>query len=83
LIVSADGGNTICKFNAYILASDQKTAPWRLVVYMRNFGEPGYWVDIPSKFIRKDRRTAWLRYAADFTHGYLHTNYRPDPPGRG
>jgi hypothetical protein len=81
LMVITDGGNTISKFNTYILESEQITGPWRLVVYMRNFGEQGYFVNIPSKFISQDGRTAWLCYAANFTNGYLHTNYRPDPPG--
>jgi hypothetical protein len=76
-----DGGNTISKFNTYILESDRITGPWRLLVYMRDFGEQGYFVNIPSKFISADGRTAWLCYAANFTNGYLHTNYRDNPPG--
>jgi hypothetical protein len=49
LMVITDGGNTISKFNTYILESDHLTGPWKLAVYMRNFGEqaslglpPGY-----------------------------------------
>lgn len=83
LMSITDGGNTISRFSTYILESDHITGPWRLVVYMRNFGEQGYFVNIPSKFISKDGRTAWLCYAANFTNGYLHTNYRSDPPGSG
>jgi hypothetical protein len=83
LMAITDGGNTISKFNTYILESDQITGPWKLVVYMRHFGEQAYFVNIPSKFISSDGRTAWLCYAANFTNGYLHTNYRSDPPGGG
>ena len=83
LLVITDGGNTISKFNTYILESGQLTGPWRLVVYLRHFGEQGYFVNFPSKFIGKDGRSAWLCYAANFTNGYLHTNYRDDPPGGG
>jgi hypothetical protein len=36
-----------------------------------------------SKLIGKDGRSAWLCYAANFTNGYLHTNYRDDPRGGG
>jgi len=68
---------------SYILESDHITGPWKLAVYMRHFGEQGYFVNIPSKFIGKDGRSAWLCYAANFTNGYLHTNYRDDPPGGG
>jgi hypothetical protein len=83
LLVITDGGNTISRFNTYILESNHITGPWKLAVYMRHFGEQGYFVNIPSKFIGKDGRSAWLCYAANFTNGYLHTNYRDDPPGGG
>ena len=83
LMSITDGGNTISRFNTYILESDKITGPWRLVTYLRSFGEQAYFVNIPSKFIGKDGRTAWLCYAANFTNGYLHTNYRSDPPGSG
>jgi hypothetical protein len=39
LLVITDGGNTISRFNTYILESDHITGPWKLVVYMRHFGE--------------------------------------------
>lgn len=83
LMCITNGGNTISRFDTYILESEQITGPWKLVVYMRHFGEQGYFVNIPSKFISKDGRTAWLCYAANFTNGYLHTNYRSNPPGGG
>ena len=82
LMCITDGGNTISKFNTYILESDHVAGPWKLVVYMREFGEQAYFVNIPSKFISPDGRTAWLCYAANFSNGYLHTNYRDYPPGR-
>jgi len=47
------------------------------------FQEVGYFVNSPSKFIGKYARSAWPCYAASFTNGYLHTNYRDDPPGGG
>jgi len=81
LMCITDGGNTISRFNTYILESDAITGPWRLVVFMKNFGEQAYFVNFPSKFIGGDGRDAWLLYAANFTNGYLKTNYRDDPPG--
>ena len=83
LMAVTDGGNTIARFNSYILEADRITGPWRLVVYLRNFGEQAYFLNFPSKFISADGRTAWLCYAANFTNGYLKTNYRSDPPGSG
>ena len=54
--------------DTYILVSDRMTGPWKLVTYLRAFGEEGYFVNIPSKFISKDGYTAWLCYS------------EPDPP---
>jgi hypothetical protein len=51
LLVVTDGGNTISRFNTYILESTEITGPWRLVTYMKNFGEQAYFVNFPSKFI--------------------------------
>ncbi len=85
LMCITDGGNTISKFNTYILESDHVSGPWKLVVYMRAFGEQGYFVNIPSKFISQDGRTAWLCYAANFSNGNpnWNTHYRDIPPGGG
>ncbi len=83
LMCITDGGNTISKFNTFVLESDKIVGPWKLVVYMRNFGEQGYFVNIPSKFISQDGQKAWVCYATNFTNGYLNTNYRDDPAGGG
>jgi len=85
LMAITDGGNTISKFNTFVLESDRVTGPWKLVVYMKSFGEQGYFVNFPSKFIGRDGRTAWLCCAANFTNGNQNwnTNYRSDPPGSG
>ena len=63
-------------YNTYVLESDRLTGPWRLVSYMRTFGEQAYWANIPSKFVSPDGRTAWLCYAANWTG-----NIPVDPPG--
>jgi hypothetical protein len=83
LMCITDGGNTISKFNTYIVESDKITGPWKLVVYMHNFGEQGYFVNIVSKFLSQDGWSGWLCYATNFTNGYLHTNYKALPPGGG
>jgi hypothetical protein len=83
LMVVTDGGNTISKFSTYILESSAITGPWKLVTYMKDFGEQGYFVNFPSKFIGSDGRTAWLSYSANFTNGYLGTNYKSNPEGSG
>ena len=62
-------------YDTWIVESDAITGPWRLVSYMKEFGQQAYFVNIPSKFISDDGRTAWLCYA----HGWQHKT--PDPPG--
>jgi hypothetical protein len=83
LMCVSDGVTTISKFNTYILESDSVAGPWRLVTYMRDFGQQAYFVNIPSKFINPDGRTLWLMYAANFSNGNKnwHTNHKSDPPG--
>jgi len=81
LMCVTDAGNTISRTNTYILESNHITGPWKLVVYMRYFGEQAYFVHVPSKFISADGRTAWLCYSANFTNSYLHTDFKENPPG--
>ncbi len=82
LMCITDGVDTIGKFNTYILESESPTGPWRLVEYLRAFGEQAYFVNISSKFISADGRTIWLLYAANFTSGNQHwPHHRSNPPG--
>ncbi|HCS48118.1 MAG TPA: hypothetical protein DIW61_07640 [Candidatus Aminicenantes bacterium] len=81
LMCVTDGTNTVWKFNSYVLEAAEITGPWRLVAYLKDFGEQAYFVNFPSKFIGGDGRTLWLCYAANFTNGWLGTNLRSDPPG--
>lgn len=67
LMCVLDAGRTSGPFNTYILEADQITGPWKLVTYMKRFGEQAYFVNIPSKFISDDGRTLWLCYAANFS----------------
>ena len=81
LMCVTDGRNTVSKFNTFVLEADTVTGPWCLVTFMRNFGEQGYFVHFPSKFIAAGGGSAWLMYAANFTNGYLKTRYQSNPPG--
>ena len=63
LMCVTDGWPTCAKMNTYILEADEITGPWRLVTYMKDFGEQGYFLNIPSKFISADGRTVWLCYS--------------------
>lgn len=81
LMCVTDGGNTVSRYNTYILESDAITGPFRLVSYMKNFGEQAYFVNIPSKFIGKDGRMLWLCYAANFSSGWGGIVFQSRPAG--
>jgi hypothetical protein len=81
LMCVTDGGNTVSYFNTYILESSRSTGPWKLVSYLRHFGEQAYFVNIPSKFISADGRTVWLCYAANFSQGWNGVRFQSLPAG--
>lgn len=81
LMCVTDGGNTVSRFNTYVLESDAITGPWKLVSYMKHFGEQAYFVNIPSKFISDDGRTLWLCYAANFSSGWGGIVFESRPAG--
>ena len=76
-----DGGNTCSKMNTYILEADKLTGDWKLVSYMKDFGEQAYFVNIPTKFISKDGRSAWLLYSGNFARDWNGEKISEDPPG--
>ncbi|MGO9114629.1 MAG: hypothetical protein ACLP9L_35890 [Thermoguttaceae bacterium] len=81
LMCVTDGGMTAGYFNTYILESDRISGPFRLVHYLHHFGEQGYFVNLPSKFIRGDGRTLWLCYAANFAPNWNGMAIRSRPTG--
>ena len=81
LMCVTDGGMTAGYFNTYILESDRITGPFRLVHYLHHFGEQGYFVNFPAKFIRGDGRTLWICYAANFAPNWNGQAIRSRPPG--
>ncbi len=81
LLCVTDGGNTVSRYNTYILESDRVTGPWKLVSFMKDFGEQAYFVNIPSKFINRDGHGLWLCYAANFSSGWGGTVFQARPRG--
>ena len=81
LMCITDGGNTCSKMNTYILESSELTGQWRLVTYMKDFGEQAYFVNIPSKFISKDGKTMWMLYSGNFAPDWNGIKINTNPPG--
>lgn len=81
LMCVTDGGNTCDRFNSYLLESSRITGPFKLVQYLPHFGEQGYFLNLPSKFISPDGRTLWLCYAANFAQGWNGLKITSQPPG--
>ncbi len=73
-----DGQNTTPSLNIYFLEADEITGPWRLVTYLRDFGEQAYFVTIASKFIDSGGHKLWLGYSANFTNDGGRTHYQSD-----
>jgi hypothetical protein len=81
LMCVTDGWPTVAKMNSYILEADAITGPWRMVTYMRDFGEQAYFLNFPSKFISSDGKSLWLCYSANFSPGWNGLNLKFNPPG--
>ena len=81
LMCITDGGNTCSKMNTYLLESDKLTGDWKVITYMKDFGEQGYFVNIPSKFISKDGHAFWLMYSGNFATNWNGMNIVENPPG--
>jgi hypothetical protein len=81
LMCVTDGWPTVAKMNSYILEADAITGPWRMVTYMKDFGEQAYFLNFPSKFISPDGKSLWLCYSANFSPGWNGAKLKFNPPG--
>lgn len=73
-----DGWPTNKTMNSYLLESATLTGPWKLVTYLKSFGQQAYFLNFPSKFISPDGRQLWLAYSGNFWKG---PEIRENPPG--
>ena len=81
LMCVTDGGNTCSKMNTYVLESNSLTGDWKLVTYMKDFGEQAYFVNIPSKFISSDGQTMWLMYSGNYATNWNGEQIKQNPIG--
>jgi hypothetical protein len=76
-----DGGNTVAKMNTYFLESESLTGEWKLITYLKDFGEQAYFVNFPSKFISKDGKTMWMFYSGNYAPNWNGKQIQSNPPG--
>lgn len=81
LMCVTDGGNTVSKMNTYILESDRLDGNWKIISYLKDFGEQAYFVNIPSKFISEDGKQMWLLYSGNFAADWNGQKIIENPPG--
>jgi hypothetical protein len=81
LMCITDGWPTVAKMTSYILEADVLTGPWRMVVYLKDFGEQAYFLNFPSKFSSGDGKRLWLCYSANFSAGWNGVTLNFNPPG--
>ena len=81
LMCVTDGGNTCARMNTYFLESDKLDGEWKLITYLKNFGEQAYFVNFPSKFFSKDGKTAWMLYSGNFAPDWNRVKILVNPPG--
>jgi hypothetical protein len=81
LMCVTDGWPTVASMDSYILEADKITGPWRMVAYMKDFGQQSYFLNIPSKFIGDQGKTMWLAHSANFSEGWNGVDLKINPPG--
>lgn len=77
VVCVTDGSAGHGPYDTFLLESESITGPFRLVSYMESFGEQAYFMNIPSRFLSDDGRTAWLCYSANFSGATVPLASRP------
>ena len=81
LMFGTDGWPTAARMSTAVFESAAITGPWRLVTFMKDFGQRAHFVHIPSWFVAPSGRTACLCYSANFARDWGPTPILSDPPG--
>jgi hypothetical protein len=76
-----DGWPTCFRMSSYLLESDELTGPWRIAVYLKDFGEQAYFLNVPSKFIHASGQQFWLCYSGNFRPTWKDQTISVHPPG--
>lgn len=82
LMCVTDGVTVGSYMNTYILESDNLTGPWKMVTFMKHFGEQAYEAVFPSRFISSDGKTLWMCYSAYYSPKEWNSfPIKANPPG--
>ncbi len=81
LLCASSGWPTTGTTDTVLLEAPDLTGPWSVVADLPRFGPQAYFVNVPSKFVSADGRTAWLCYSANYTNRWHDDTLRPDPAG--
>ncbi len=67
-ITDSRGPNNDCcgAFDSFLLESSAMTGPWKMVVYLKHFGDQAYFINVPSRFIGSDGRTLWMCHSGQW-----------------
>jgi hypothetical protein len=69
LMAVTDGTDTLQKYNSYFLEADTLTGPWRIISYLKDFGEQAYFINFPTKFIDpRDPTKMWMLYSGNYAN---------------
>jgi hypothetical protein len=75
------GWPTNFRMSSYFLESDDITGPFRLIAYLKDFGEQAYFLNLPTKFIREDGYRMTLFYSANYAKNQHGGTLKQNPPG--
>ena len=81
LMCITDGTATVANMNSYILEAEELTGTWRIISYMKDFGEQSYFLNFPSKFISDEGDQMWLSHSANFSSGTNGYELKFNPAG--
>jgi hypothetical protein len=60
-------GKSATQGDSMVFEARALTGPWRIVAYWKDFGPFAYFLNLPSKFVSADGRSAWLLYSANWS----------------
>ena len=73
---------TVEPFDTYFLESDNITGPFRYIIYMKQFGPQGYFLNYPSKFLADEVNGSYYEMFLSYSANYIN-QHQETPWGSG